>query len=48
MIESPSLEVIKMELDSVLDNIISVLFPVKTWTRGSFKFYSNLGCFILL
>jgi len=48
MEESPSLEVFKMGVDKVLDDLIWVPFPMKSGTRRSFKVPSNLGCSMIL
>lgn len=47
VVESSSMEVFKLWLDRVLDNLIKGPFPMNIWIRQSFKVPSNLGCSII-
>lgn len=44
VLESPLSWVFRMQLDRMIDNLIYAPFPMKSWTRWSFKVPSNLGC----
>lgn len=44
MIESPSLGVLKMQLNRVLDSLILPPFSTKGWTRWSFEIPSKVDC----
>lgn len=44
MVKFPLLEVFKMQLERLLDNLISASF----WTRSSFEITSNMGYFMIL
>lgn len=46
MVELPSLEASKMELDRVLDNLIQAPFLMKGWTGRSSEVTSRLGYFV--
>lgn len=54
VVEPLWLEVFKMWLKCdvidamVLDNLIQAPFPVKGWTRGSFKVPFDMGCSVIL
>lgn len=48
MVESSSLEIFKLQLDSVPDNLKQASLPMKGWTRYSFEVTSNLGCSMIL
>jgi len=48
MVESTSLEVFKMQLDGVVDNLVWALFPMEGWTRWPFKVLSTLVCSTVL
>jgi len=47
VVESPLLQVFKMRLDRVVDNLIYAPFRTKGWTRWSFKLPSIPGCYMI-